>query len=470
MKYLNKIIFLLFASMLFITACKKEKLDTSSPIVDLGGETWAQGPIDKWILDSLTMPFNVEVLYRWNQYAVGDLNKTMTPPDEARVLPLLKVMKKIWIDPYIIAKGGDSALMKRYITKQIVLVGSRSFNTNGTETLGTADGGKKITLFAVNEIDSSNRAVVQRRMRTVHHEFAHIFHQTVMFTPDFERICVGDYTGDWTNQSEATALSKGFISPYAMSNKDEDFVETIAHALVYGPAGFDSIVNRTNDATGKSKIYRKIAMVKHYYKSVWDLDFDLLQAEVQKALNAVAPLPPPPPPAPLKDIFGFNLRYKSLRIDAVTTQASSIYNTAFNTAKAGLAAFNNNGGRYMDSILISLTTADSLLLRVRYINPANPTSFLLADYLYKYTRNADGSITLGTATSFPSTRTTAFGNGTTVRTSILALLEYFQGKTLLPKYPSGLPTGSNPEKGGLYDNNNANSFFIGNLNDTYITY
>ena len=465
MKHFNKIIFLFLASTMILLSCKKETLDTSSPIDDLGGETWTQGPIDKWILDSLTMPFNVEVLYRWNQYAVGDLNKTMTPPDEARVLPLLKIMKKIWIDPYIIAKGGDSALMKRYITKQIVLVGSRSFNTNGTETLGTADGGKKITLFAVNEIDSSNRAVVQRRMRTVHHEFAHIFHQTVMFTPDFERICVGDYTGDWTNQSEATALSKGFISPYAMSNKDEDFVETIAHALVYGPAGFDSIVNRTTDATGKSKIYRKIAMVKHYYKSVWDLDFDLLQAEVQKALDDVAPKPV----IPLSTLLGYNVTYQSLRINAIAAQGSADYNTAYNSVKAGLAAYGSNGGRYIDSIILSFSKPDSMLLKIKYINPGTGGN-LEGDYVYKYTKNANGSFTLGAPITFPSARSTVFGNGTIIASSINDLLQFFGNKTFNINYPTGRPTNTTPEKGGIYNTANTNAYFIGNLSNNVITF
>lgn len=69
----------------------------------------------------------------------------------------------------------------------------------------------------------------------MHHEFAHILHQTKNYSTDFNTISAGKYTGPgWVNlESDAVAMKMGFVSKYATTETQEDFVETIAIYVTY---------------------------------------------------------------------------------------------------------------------------------------------------------------------------------------------------------------------------------------------
>ena len=61
-------IFLLLCICLLagMVACKKEKFTPlTTPPPGLGGDTWTQDSVDKFIYDSLTVPYNVAVYYKW---------------------------------------------------------------------------------------------------------------------------------------------------------------------------------------------------------------------------------------------------------------------------------------------------------------------------------------------------------------------------------------------------------------------
>lgn len=441
-------------AMVSLTACKKDKLDDSYPINGLGGDTWVKGDIDKWIADTLTTPFNLEILYKWDQFQDGDITKTLVPPDESKVIPLLRTIKKIWIDSYV--KAASLSFMKTYIPKQIALIGSPSYNSNGTITLGEAEGGKKILLYTVNDFSLTKRDDIKRRLRTIQHEFAHILHQTVMFTPDYERITAADYTGDWTNQSLATALSKGFISPYAMSAREEDFAEMVAHMLMEGPDGFDALVNSSTTAAGITALRKKQAIIVSYFKTVWNIDFALLQKYVQDALDDVSP-------NPLTAVLGFGKVYKSVRFPLSFTQTSTPFADSVAKANTLLKAYNSNGGRYIDSVLLLFTNTDTLMYRLKYINPTSGAN-LVADFRFKFTTNAAGETTLGPVVVFTSARSTTDGNADLIKATMTPITNFIGGRTFTPKWPTGRAVSGAPvQVGGLYMKADETNYLLGYL-------
>jgi substrate import-associated zinc metallohydrolase lipoprotein len=454
MKQRSKYFFAGAVMVLLFTACRKNSLDTSYPINGLGGDTWVKGPIDKWIYDSLTVPFNIEVLYKWDQFQDGDITKTLVPPEESKVIPLLTTIMRVWIEPYI--KAGGLNFVKKMTPKQIALVGSPSYNSNGSITLGEAEGGKKILLYTVNDFTTSDREAVKRRLRTIQHEFGHILHQTILFTPDYERITSGDYTGDWTNQSLATALSKGFISPYSMSSKEEDFVEMIAHMLMEGPDGFDAIVNSSSTAAGVAALRKKQAMIVSYFKTAWNIDFALLQRYVQQALDALSPSPP------LSVSLGNNKLYKSMRFHSSFVQTSQRFADSVTKANNLLKAFNGNGGRYIDSLILAFPFADTLLFRVKYINPASGAN-LVAEFRFKFTTSA-GEMTFGPVVIYP-TRSTPDANADVIKATMTPITDFISGKTFIPKWPNGTPDWNLPVRvGGLYLKTDQTAYILGQLN------
>jgi substrate import-associated zinc metallohydrolase lipoprotein len=286
-------IYLLILALAVFASCKKEDdLGDVSAIPGLGGDTWEPTEIDTYIKDTFTIPFNVTAKYKWDQGEL-DFNKTLTPPREEKIKPVLSAIKKVWIDNYVTEAG--NAFMQKYVPKFFVLVGSANWNIDGTITLGTAEGGRRIVLYVLNDFrvkgmqgyvaaDSVN---IKMMFHTIEHEFAHIMHQTVLYPQDFKRISVGGYTSNWNNISDKNANEKGFISSYAQSSADEDFVEMISIMLTEGKAGYEALLNTISSADAKSKLRQKEAVVVNYFKDVWGINFASLQTRTRNSINAL---------------------------------------------------------------------------------------------------------------------------------------------------------------------------------------
>jgi substrate import-associated zinc metallohydrolase lipoprotein len=272
---------LIALSILGLQACKETTPDLSAKVEGLGGEVITNPtPLDKWLTDNFVKPYNIEVLYRWQPYEVP-LAKTLVPPLVDQVRPAMEAVKQIWIDPYVKVAGAD--FVKKYCPKQYVLVGSANWNNDGTITLGTAEGGRKVVLYQINYVDKTNTAAIKEQMHTIHHEFAHILHQNILYPLDYKRITPGSYTSNWYNVSDAQALSLGYVTPYSMSNPDEDFVEVIATMLVEGKAGFDALVAQA-PAAAQPLIRRKEQIVVDYFAKTYKINLRELQRLTTEAI------------------------------------------------------------------------------------------------------------------------------------------------------------------------------------------
>src|SRR5687768_368416 len=96
--------------------------------------------LDTWLSTNFTHPYNIEVKYRWDASEL-DLYKAVVPPKVTKVQDVMEVVKSVWIDTYAEIAGDN--FIKQYCPKQFVLVGSASYNFDGSITLGTAEGGRK---------------------------------------------------------------------------------------------------------------------------------------------------------------------------------------------------------------------------------------------------------------------------------------------------------------------------------------
>ena len=272
---------ILFLGLTFVTACE-EKEDLDTELVGLGGESWVKGPVDNWLDQNYVTPYNIEVKYRFDRYEVS-LGRVLTPPREDKVIPVMETIKTTWIEPYNLEAGPD--FIKKLSPKQFVLVGSASYNSNGTITLGTAEGGRKIVLYVVNDFDKKRKDEVKQMLHTIHHEFGHILHQTIMYPQEYKRITT-DYTASWNDFSLAEARARGYVTEYARSNPDDDFVEMISIMLIEGRAGFNTIVSQA-PANAQPLLRRKEEIVVRYFKQAWNIDFYSLQTRTQTAINAL---------------------------------------------------------------------------------------------------------------------------------------------------------------------------------------
>ena len=230
----------------------------------------------------------------------ADMKYTLAPAMPDKCIALSKVIKYLWLEAYDEVAG--LTFTRTYTPRVIHMIGSGAYNTNNTVVLGTAEGGLKITLYRVNDIDPEHVTAAQLNdayLKTMHHEFAHILHQTKNYSTEYQNITGKDYIGDdWSSnsQTEALARSKGFISRYARYSADEDFVEMISIFVTRDEAAWEALLKASetvaegNKETGRALLEQKFEIVKDYMKNSWNIDIYKLRTVVQRRGDSLGQL------------------------------------------------------------------------------------------------------------------------------------------------------------------------------------
>ncbi len=283
-----KLSILLVALCISICSCAKDDdIDRSVSVFDTTDPT--PNVYEKWLSDNYTAPFNIEVLYRLDDKEL-DFTRFHAPAKLEQSMKLTKIVKHAWLDAYATVIGVD--FVRRLAPRTIMLIGSPSYNEDGTITLGTAEGGLKVTFYQTNWLNERNPIDLnQYYLHMVHHEFTHILHASIAWPQEFNLISQGDYAPtSWQNRTAKEALNLGFISPYAGSQIGEDITEVTAKYLTLTEANM-AAMKTVASAEGIRKLEQKIAIMKKYMLEAWGIDMDVLRREVQRRTTEVRYLP-----------------------------------------------------------------------------------------------------------------------------------------------------------------------------------
>lgn len=273
MKNIKYLLLIVTASLLF-WSCDEEVLDSNSIFEN---DEQVMNDFDKWIYTNFTVPYNIDFKYKFDDKE-SNTDYNLAPARLDKSIALAILVKYLWIDVYEELLGKE--FLSEYSPRLFHLIGSPAYNSQGSIILGTAEGGLKVTLYNVNMIDVENPDIDMLNywyFKTMHHEFAHILHQTKSYTTDFNLISASDYqSGSWVNIDDDEALQMGFVSPYGSSESQEDFVEVLAVYVTNSEAYWESILEIAG-AEGASKIMQKFHIVEDYLKSSWDIDINELR-------------------------------------------------------------------------------------------------------------------------------------------------------------------------------------------------
>ena len=279
---MKRTIFLFIISFVaLLSSCSDEKLNDSIFDDSERGRT----EFDLWLLSNYTYPYNIDFKYRMEDIE-SDITYTLAPAELGKSIKLAKLVKHLWLEAYDEVAGID--FTRTYIPKVIHLIGSPAYDIRNAIILGTAEGGLKVTLYMVNYLDEimeDKDGLNYYYFHVMHHEFAHILHQTKKYDPDFKKISDTDYIGgDWVNVSDSEAYQAGFVSPYSMSAPDEDFVEIISIFITSIPKVWNDMLTEAgkNGAPGANILNRKFEMVANYLKDLWKIDIYDLRDIVQR--------------------------------------------------------------------------------------------------------------------------------------------------------------------------------------------
>ena len=279
----NKIyifIVVLFAAL--FVSCSEDDLNSESVITEAQR---VENDFDRWIVKHYVTPYNIDFKYRMEDIE-SDRDYNLIPADYTKSVQLAKLVEFLCLNVYDEVTGSKE-FIRDYFPKMIHLVGSPAYKNNGDMILGTAEGGLKITLYNLNNINVLNLGGKNYYyFKTIHHEFAHILHQTRPYPTAFKENSGSEYVKDsWSSAggsgsaADAAALKAGFITPYASSAVDEDFVELIATYVTNTEATWAARL-KTAGTTRAPIINSKFEIVYNYMLATWKIDLVVLRDTV----------------------------------------------------------------------------------------------------------------------------------------------------------------------------------------------
>ena len=270
-----------FVCLISFNSCESDDPDKNNSIFD---DPIERNSFDRWLDDNYVKPYNIRVAYRIEDVET-DFDYNVIPADLTKSKQMAICLKHLWLEAYTEVAAEGVHFIRAYAPKLFHYIGSSEYDPEAeTIRLGVAEGGKKITITTVNDLDPKN-ITNQYYFNTVHHEFGHILHQTKNYPVEFRTISAADYAPTtWHNRTDNEAAQLGFVSPYAGKLPDEDFVEVLARYVTRNEATWNAMLTAAGSA-GSAKIQQKLDIVKTYMKTAWGIDLDQLKGVVQRRAN-----------------------------------------------------------------------------------------------------------------------------------------------------------------------------------------
>ncbi|MBP3842725.1 MAG: putative zinc-binding metallopeptidase [Prevotella sp.] len=297
MKLKNISFALLATATLALTACGGDDLDGNSIFkADLEASE-QNSELDQWLNKNYRDAYNIKLMYRYVDNE-SDRYYNVIPADYDKAKAIAILVKQMWLDAYTEVMGAD--FLKTYAPRIIQLTGSYKYQQNesgesGGIVMGTAEGGIKVMLYGVNSLDIDNPYINTEDpysadkwrtdkfdmnhwfFHTMHHEFCHILTQKKDYTTEFRAISASDYHAtDWINVKDKDAASEGFVTGYASGEYNEDFAEIYATYVTMQPEAWQMIIDNAGEE-GAAIIEKKLALLRDYFNSSWNLDIDVLR-------------------------------------------------------------------------------------------------------------------------------------------------------------------------------------------------
>lgn len=287
-------IFLFGLLFVFFTACSEDDLDYANsvfqdePPLDPTSFTYA---FDKWLEDSLRIPYNIQYEYKLQDVAT-DINYNMIPVKIEYSKQMALLLKTLWIDVY--KDVATATFLQEHGIRSFSVVGNMPITPGGwQEDGGSAEGGVRITLLNVNSLNYKSAKNLDDYLMTIHREFTNILLQKKTMPKEYEKLSLNNYAmSDWRQITESDARPHGFINKFAARNPQYDFAEVVAATIVYNATTWAEIEYmgklpapedkpNPNGLTGDEIIKRKQELCRKYLRDSWGIHLDSLAKSCQ---------------------------------------------------------------------------------------------------------------------------------------------------------------------------------------------
>ena len=246
---ITKIAFIL-SFILSCVACSEDKLSENS-VIDENKTQIEATELDNWILNNITKPYGIEVIYRWEKNSNAD-GIYIYPPKIEKVRAVLEAVKELGLDTYLLKEVGGKDFLLGRLPIKLYLYGGGNPDENGVERLYNPQlTAAEMCIYNVNEFEPTDFDKVFVLMRSVHHQLAKRLMQFVSYDRDkFYAISGHRYTG--TTEPIAAPLGyaktgkerfgldnyankRGFYTMLSFLSAEDDFAEIISSTLTSTP-------------------------------------------------------------------------------------------------------------------------------------------------------------------------------------------------------------------------------------------
>ena len=220
---------------------------------------------DKWLEDNYRKPYNIQFLYKMQDISTN-MYYNLVPADYTKAQDLALLLKYLWFDAYAKVAGED--FLKENAPRMIHIIGSPSMNPNsGYETFGLSEGGVKVSLFKVNNMNINDFKTMNiYYFATMHRVYAHILHQKITYPKEFNEITNTSYDLiNWNSLDSCVVNSKGFVTKFACSETREDFAEVIAQYITMSDEDWAKTLDRASKGWHEYALQTGSVYCSHFF-------------------------------------------------------------------------------------------------------------------------------------------------------------------------------------------------------------
>ena len=299
------------------SSCGEDALSSTSVIAQRQSSV-QETELDRWIRDSITLPYGIEVVYRQENHG-GAATDYLYPPRREQVKPVLRAFRTLCLESFAFADQDRSNFLLGRAPLRLVLYGGAYADAHGMVRLSLPQAPTTMMLTHCNAFspDDPNKVYLLARMG---------FHQLtrrLLAQLSYDRVAFSAISGDRYTGSTASLVApwqagrtidqqfgidswankRGFLTIHGMVSSEEDMAEMISATICATPLQVQQALTEaatpdtdadpevqaryTEEAkVAAQQLRRKQAFVTDYLQKVWHVDFRRWQITTARKLRS----------------------------------------------------------------------------------------------------------------------------------------------------------------------------------------
>ena len=299
------------------SSCGEDALSSTSVIAQRQSSV-QETELDRWIRDSITLPYGIEVVYRQENHG-GAATDYLYPPRREQVKPVLRAFRTLCLESFAFAEQDRSNFLLGRAPLRLQLFGGAYADAHGMVRLSLPQAPTTMMLTHCNAFspDDPNKVYLLARMG---------FHQLsrrLLVQLPYDRVAFSAISGDRYTGSTASLVApwqagrtidqqfgidgwankRGFLTIHGMVSAGEDRAEMISATICATPLQVQQALTEaatpdtdadpevqaryTEEAkVAAQQLRRKQAFVTDYLQKVWHVDFRRWQITTARKLRS----------------------------------------------------------------------------------------------------------------------------------------------------------------------------------------